>query len=82
MIAGSASSGRAAVVANCSAVEVVSAAAALPVSNPALWSSSTVNGVGAPGTNRPTAFPLSCAVAIGNQALVASAIRSSCHKHT
>ena len=82
MIAGSANSGRAAVVASCSAVEVVNAAAAWPGSTPALCSISTVNGVGAPGTNRPTAFPLSCAVAIGNQARVPSAIRSSSHRHT
>ena len=32
-----------------------------------------------PGTIRPTAFPLNCAAATGNQARVCSAIRSSCH---
>jgi hypothetical protein len=43
---------------------------------------STANGVGAPGTIRPTAFPASCAQAIGNLALAPSAIRSSSHRHT
>jgi hypothetical protein len=71
-ITGSASSGSAAVVPSCSPVEAVSAAVARPASN--------ANGVGAPGTIRPTPFPASCAQAIGNLALVPSAIRSSSHK--
>ena len=82
MITGSASSGSAAVVPSCSPVEAVSAAVARPASNPALRSMSTANGVGAPGTIRPAAFPASCAQAIGNLALDPSAIRSSSHKHT
>jgi hypothetical protein len=81
-IAGSASSGSAAVVASCRLVEAVNAAAASPVSTPARRSISTVNGVGAPGTKRPTALPASWAQATANQPLVPSAIRSSCHKHT
>jgi hypothetical protein len=50
--------------------------------DPALRSISTVKGVGAPGTKRPTALPASWAQATANQPLVPSAIRSSCHKHT
>ena len=62
-------------------MEAVNAAAASPVSTAALCSISTVNGVSAPGTNGPTAVPLSCAQAIANQRLVPSAIRSSSHRH-
>jgi hypothetical protein len=82
MIAGSASSGSAAVVPSCRLVDAVNAAAASPVSTPARRSISTVNGVGAPGTKRPAALPASCAHAMANQPLVPSAIRSSSHKHT
>jgi hypothetical protein len=49
--------------------------------DPARRSISAVNGVGAPGTKRPTALPASWAHATANQPLVPSAIRSSCHKH-
>ncbi len=58
----------------------MNAAAASPVSTPAVRSIDALKAVAVappPGRIRPTAFPLSCAAATGNQARVFRAIRSS-----